>query len=81
DGSLTTLQKKVYLSILRKELPKLLALSSGTSNQQSLQNIASGKLIVLDQLLEKLRSSGHRVLFAQMTHILDVLQVTSVTLV
>ncbi|PWA69816.1 SNF2 domain-containing protein / helicase domain-containing protein [Artemisia annua] len=102
---LTTLQKKVYMSILRKELPKLLALSSGTSNQQSLQNIviqlrkacshpylfpgiepepyeegehlvqASGKLIVLDQLLQKLRSSGHRVLlFAQMTHTLDVLQ-------
>lgn len=36
---LLSLQKKVYLSILRKELPKLLALSSGTSNHQSLQNI------------------------------------------
>ncbi|KAI3681429.1 hypothetical protein L6452_36224 [Arctium lappa] len=102
---LATLQKRVYLSILRKELPKLLALSSGTSNQQSLQNIviqlrkacshpylfagiepepyeegehlvqASGKLIVLDQLLQKLRNAGHRVLlFAQMTHTLDVLQ-------
>ncbi|KAF5801133.1 putative DNA helicase chromatin remodeling SNF2 family [Helianthus annuus] len=102
---LVTLQKKVYMSILRKELPKLLALSSGTSNQQSLQNIviqlrkacshpylfagiepepyeegehlieASGKLIVLDQLLQKLRNSGHRVLlFAQMTHTLDILQ-------
>ncbi|KAI7748636.1 hypothetical protein M8C21_012436 [Ambrosia artemisiifolia] len=102
---LVTLQKKVYMSILRKELPKLLALSSGTANQQSLQNIviqlrkacshpylfagiepepyeegehliqASGKLIVLDQLLQKLRNSGHRVLlFAQMTHTLDILQ-------
>ena len=34
---LLSLQKKVYMSILRKELPKLLALSSG--NHQSLQNI------------------------------------------
>lgn len=33
------LQKKVYLSILKKELPKLLALSSGASSTQSLQNI------------------------------------------
>ncbi|XP_076956245.1 putative helicase CHR10 isoform X2 [Bidens hawaiensis] len=102
---LVTLQKKVYMSILKKELPKLLALSSGTSNHQSLQNIviqlrkacshpylfagiepepyeegehlvqASGKLILLDQLLQKLHSSGHRVLlFAQMTHTLDILQ-------
>ncbi|KAL4562871.1 hypothetical protein LXL04_026902 [Taraxacum kok-saghyz] len=102
---LVSLQKKVYMSILRKELPKLLALSSGTSNHQSLQNIviqlrkacshpylfagiepepyeegehlvqASGKLVVLDQLLQRLRNSGHRVLlFAQMTHTLDVLQ-------
>ncbi|XP_061367078.1 probable helicase CHR10 [Gastrolobium bilobum] len=102
---LVSLQKKVYLSILRKELPKLLALSSGTSNHQSLQNIvlqlrkacshpylfpgiepepyeegehlvlASGKLLILDQLLQKLRYSGHRVLlFAQMTHTLDILQ-------
>ncbi|XP_027334923.1 probable helicase CHR10 isoform X2 [Abrus precatorius] len=102
---LVSLQKKVYRSILRKELPKLLALSSGTSNHQSLQNIvlqlrkacshpylfpgiepepyeegehlvqASGKLLILDQLLEKLHYSGHRVLlFAQMTHTLDILQ-------
>ncbi|KAL7590939.1 hypothetical protein Lser_V15G31830 [Lactuca serriola] len=102
---LVTLQKKVYMSILRRELPKLLALSSGTSSHQSLQNIviqlrkacshpylfagiepepyeegehlvqASGKLVVLDQLLQKLHTSGHRVLlFAQMTHTLDVLQ-------
>ncbi|KAL0007673.1 hypothetical protein SO802_009175 [Lithocarpus litseifolius] len=102
---LLSLQKKVYLSILRKELPKLLALSSGTSNHQSLQNIviqlrkasshpylfpgfepepfeegehlvqASGKLMILDQLLQKLHDSGHRVLlFAQMTHTLDILQ-------
>ncbi|KAK7843089.1 putative helicase chr10 [Quercus suber] len=102
---LLSLQKKVYLSILRKELPKLLALSSGTSNHQSLQNIviqlrkasshpylfpgiepepfeegehlvqASGKLMILDQLLQKLHDSRHRVLlFAQMTHTLDILQ-------
>ncbi|KAL5718919.1 DNA helicase [Ranunculus cassubicifolius] len=102
---LVSLQKKVYLSILRKELPKLLAFSSGSSNHQSLQNIvmqlrkacshpylfpgiepepfeegehlvqASGKLIILDQLLQKLRATGHRVLlFAQMTHTLDILQ-------
>ncbi|KAA8515886.1 hypothetical protein F0562_019065 [Nyssa sinensis] len=99
---LVALQKKVYASILRKELPKLLAFSSGTSNHQSLHNIviqlrkacshpylfpgiepepyeegehlvqASGKLIILDQLLQKLHDSGHRVLlFAQMTHTLD----------
>lgn len=99
------LQKKVYRSILRKELPKLLSFSSGSSNHQSMQNIvmqlrkacshpylfpgiepepyeegehlveASGKLIILDQLLQKLHSSGHRVLlFAQMTHTLDILQ-------
>ncbi|KAL2336893.1 hypothetical protein Fmac_011339 [Flemingia macrophylla] len=109
---LVILQKKVYMSILRKELHKLLALSSGTgtSNHQSLQNIvsqalvlqlrkacshpylfpgiepepyeegehlvqASGKLLILDQLLQKLHYSGHRVLlFALMTHTLDILQ-------
>ncbi|XP_057449387.1 probable helicase CHR10 [Lotus japonicus] len=31
---LVSLEKKVYVSILRKELPKLLSLSSGTSNHQ-----------------------------------------------
>ncbi|CAI9280588.1 unnamed protein product [Lactuca saligna] len=103
---LVTLQKKVYMSILRRELPKLLGLSFGTCSHQSLENIvtqlrkagshphlfagiepepyeegehlvqASGKLVVLDQLLQKLHTSGHRVLlFAQMTHTLDVLQV------
>ncbi|CAI9287390.1 unnamed protein product [Lactuca saligna] len=36
---LVTLQKKVYMSILRRELPKLLALSSGTFSHQSLENI------------------------------------------
>ncbi|PIA31808.1 hypothetical protein AQUCO_04800003v1 [Aquilegia coerulea] len=36
---LVSLQKKVYLSILKKELPKLLAFSSGATNQPSLQNI------------------------------------------
>ncbi|KAH1162060.1 hypothetical protein GLYMA_01G073400v4 [Glycine max] len=102
---LVILQKKVYMSILRKELHKLLALSFGTSNHESLQNIviqlrkacshpylfpgiesepyeegehlvqASGKLLILDQLLQKLHYSGHRVLlFAQMTHTLDILQ-------
>ncbi|XP_062073253.1 probable helicase CHR10 isoform X2 [Humulus lupulus] len=102
---LVSLQKKVYMSILRRELPKLLAFSSGASNYQSLQNTviqlrkacshpylfpglepepyeegehlvkASGKLIILDQLLHKLHDSGHRVLlFAQMTHTLDILQ-------
>lgn len=36
---------------------------------------ASGKLLILDQLLVKLHDSGHRVLlFAQMTHTLDILQ-------
>ncbi|KAF9602963.1 hypothetical protein IFM89_032966 [Coptis chinensis] len=36
---------------------------------------ASGKLIVLDKLLQKLHAAGHRVLlFAQMTHTLDILQ-------
>ncbi|KAF2300322.1 hypothetical protein GH714_011945 [Hevea brasiliensis] len=102
---LVSLQKRVYASILRKELPKLLALSSAASNNQSLQNIViqlrkacshpylfpgiepepfeegehlvqvSGKLLILDQLLQKLHDSGHRVLlFAQMTHTLDILQ-------
>lgn len=37
---------------------------------------ASGKLIVLDLVLEKLHRLGHRVvLFAQMTQTLDILQV------
>ncbi|CAN1845213.1 Probable helicase CHR10 [Linum perenne] len=36
---LASMQKKVYSSILRKELPKLLALTSAGSNQPSLQNI------------------------------------------
>ncbi|XP_031743556.1 probable helicase CHR10 isoform X3 [Cucumis sativus] len=102
---LVNLQRKVYMSLLRKELPKLLAVSAGSSNHQSLQNIviqlrkacshpylfpgiepepyeegehlvqASGKLVVLDQLLQKLHESQHRVLlFAQMTHTLDILQ-------
>lgn len=102
---LVSLQKKVYLSIMRKELPRLLALASRTSTAQSLHNIviqlrkacshpylfpgiepepyqegehlvqASGKLLILDQLLQKLHNSQHRVLlFAQMTHTLDILQ-------
>lgn len=36
---LVVLQKKVYISILRKELPRLVAIASGTPNHQSLQNI------------------------------------------
>ncbi|KAK9133146.1 hypothetical protein Scep_012674 [Stephania cephalantha] len=36
---LVPLQKKVYLSILRRELPMLLAFSSKAPNHQSLQNI------------------------------------------
>ncbi|XP_077235394.1 SNF2 domain-containing protein / helicase domain-containing protein [Tasmannia lanceolata] len=102
---LLPLQKKVYLSILRRELPELLTFASGALSHQSSQNIviqlrkacshpylfngiepepyeegehlvqASGKLIVLDQLLQKLRTEGHRVLlFAQMTRTLDILQ-------
>lgn len=36
---LVALQKKVYMSILRKELSQLLALASGAPNTRSLQNI------------------------------------------
>ncbi|WOL06240.1 hypothetical protein Cni_G14972 [Canna indica] len=102
---LVSLQRKVYMSVLRKELKTLLSLSSGSTNNQSLQNIviqlrkacshpylftgiepepyeeglhliqASGKLIILDLLLQKLHAAGHRVLlFAQMTRTLDILQ-------
>eukprot|EP01018_Ginkgo_biloba_P001772 Gb_15026 [translate_table: standard] len=102
---LVPLQKKIYVSVLSKELPKLLIGNSGTSHQQSLQNIviqlrkacshpylfngvepepfeegehlvqASGKLLILDVLLQKLHAEGHRVLlFAQMTRTLDILQ-------
>ncbi|KAL3839220.1 hypothetical protein ACJIZ3_023811 [Penstemon smallii] len=101
---LVPLQKKVYMSLLRKELSKLLAFASGASNAQSLHNIViqlrkacshpylfpgiepepyqegehlvqtSGKLLILDHLLQKLHD-GHRVLlFAQMNHTLDILQ-------
>ncbi|XP_010325463.3 probable helicase CHR10 isoform X3 [Solanum lycopersicum] len=102
---LVALQKKVYMSILRKELSQLLALASGAPNTRSLQNIviqlrkacshpylfagiepepyeegehlvqASGKLLILDHLLQKLHACGHRVLlFSQMTQTLDILQ-------
>ncbi|XP_060218937.1 probable helicase CHR10 isoform X3 [Lycium barbarum] len=102
---LVALQKKVYMSILRKELTQLLALASGASNTRSLQNMviqlrkacshpylfagiepepyeegehlvqASGKLLILDHLLQKFHAYGHRVLlFAQMTQTLDILQ-------
>ncbi|XP_038976288.1 probable helicase CHR10 isoform X4 [Phoenix dactylifera] len=89
---LVSLQKKVYMSILRRELPTLLALSSGTSSHQSLQNIviqlrkACSHPYLFngiepepyeegEHLIQKLHARGHRVLlFAQMTHTLDVLQ-------
>lgn len=36
---------------------------------------ASGKLVLIDKLLEYLKSTGHKVLlFSQMTHMLDILQ-------
>lgn len=36
---------------------------------------ASGKLVVIDQLLTHLRATGHKVLvFSQMTRMLDILQ-------
>ncbi|CAN4111826.1 unnamed protein product [Withania somnifera] len=103
---MVALQKKVYMSILRKELTQLLALASGAHNTRSLQNIviqlrkacshpylfagiepepyeegehlvqATGKLLILDHLLQKLHACGHRVLLiSQMTHTLDILQV------
>ncbi|XP_049933398.1 probable helicase CHR10 isoform X2 [Nymphaea colorata] len=102
---LVQLQKRVYVSILRRELPKILASSSGAPSQHALQNIviqlrkacshpylfsgiepepfsegehlvlASGKLIVLDKILQKLSAGNHHVLlFAQMTQTLDILQ-------
>ncbi|CAL9160193.1 unnamed protein product [Musa hybrid cultivar] len=102
---LMPLQRKVYMSILRKELQTLLSISLGNTSNQSLRNIviqlrkacshpylftgmepepyeegehlvqASGKLIILDLLLQKLYAAGHRVLlFAQMTRTLDILQ-------
>ncbi|XP_065008113.1 probable helicase CHR10 isoform X2 [Musa acuminata AAA Group] len=102
---LMPLQRKVYMSILRKELQTLLSISLGSTSNQSLRNIviqlrkacshpylftgmepepyeegehlvqASGKLIILDLLLQKLYAAGHRVLlFAQMTRTLDILQ-------
>lgn len=41
---------------------------------------ASGKLLVLDEMLKRLHAAGHRVLlFAQMTHTLDILQVSPVS--
>ncbi|KHN44529.1 Lymphoid-specific helicase [Glycine soja] len=49
---LVILQKKVYMSILRKELHKLLALSFGTSNHESLQNIVSQALVLSLSLLK-----------------------------
>lgn len=101
---LVPLQKNIYVSVLKKELPKLVSNFEAVS-QQSLQNIvvqlrkacshpylfdgvesepfqegehlieASGKLMILDSLLDKLYEQKHRVLiFAQMTRTLDILQ-------
>ncbi|RDX85859.1 putative helicase CHR10, partial [Mucuna pruriens] len=54
---------------------KLLAKEISTEFVNSNNKLASGKLLILDQLLQKLHYSGHRVLlFAQMTHTLDILQ-------
>lgn len=37
---------------------------------------ASGKMMILDNVLPKLKATGHRVLlFSQMTRVLDILQV------
>eukprot|EP00898_Chlorokybus_atmophyticus_P003858 jgi/Chlat1/4473/Chrsp29S04570 len=49
---------------------------AGTMQElQQLRLEASGKLVVLDQLLTKLRAGGHRVLiFSQMTRLLDILE-------
>ena len=64
---LVSLQKKVYISILRKELPKLLAFASGASGHQSLHNIKEeakrrGQLtrIFLKRLEEKFRGFDAR---------------------
>ncbi|MCO5585705.1 hypothetical protein L7F22_039641 [Adiantum nelumboides] len=101
---LVPLQRDVYLSVLKKELPKLLQ-KHGVPSQASLQNIvvqlrkacshpylfdgiepepfeegdhlikASGKLMVLDSILQSLRIRKNRVLiYAQMTRTLDILQ-------
>lgn len=45
---LVSLQKKVYMSILRKELSKLLAIASGGSGAQSLHNIVSNILLSIN---------------------------------
>lgn len=55
---LVSLQKKVHMSILRKELPKLVALSSGTSNHQSLQNTVSEALAFFISVFSKSSSSS-----------------------
>lgn len=52
---LVALQRSVYVSILRKELSRLLALASGTSNVQSLQNVVShldGIFMILNLFLK-----------------------------
>ncbi|KAH7434172.1 hypothetical protein KP509_06G004000 [Ceratopteris richardii] len=103
-AKLVPLQKQVYLSVLKRELPKVLK-EHGILSRVSLQNIvvqlrkacshpylfdgvepepfeegehlikASGKLMVLDSILENLYNEKHRVLiYAQMTRTLDILQ-------
>ena len=49
----------------------------GTSEQTMNENLiaSSGKLVLLDKLLPKLKREGHRVLiFSQMSHLLDILE-------
>ena len=48
-----------------------------TSHQEALQNMInhSGKLVLIDKLLPKLRAGGHKVLiFSQMIRVLDILE-------
>ncbi|CAM6097680.1 unnamed protein product [Calypogeia fissa] len=102
---LVPVQKKVYISVLRKEMPRIIGGNNGSTSKQFLQNIviqlrkacshpylfdgvepepfqegehlvqASGKLVILDMLLQRLHSGGHHVLlFAQMTRTLDIIQ-------
>merc|ERR1712087_1032475 len=49
----------------------------GTSEQKMNENLiaSSGKLVLLDKLLPKLKREGHRVLiFSQMSHLLDIME-------
>ncbi|KAL3693838.1 hypothetical protein R1sor_007489 [Riccia sorocarpa] len=98
---LVPVQKKVYLSVLKKEAPNIVGGNSGPPLQNIVMQLrkacshpylfegvepepfeegehlveASGKLLVLDLMLKRLRAEGHRVLiFAQMTRTLDIIQ-------